>query len=125
MKKENDMSTTYKRHHDVITKTAREALIGTGLELMVRAGLGDSYCYVGLSQDSDEYEIRIGMTNMTTRIESFPTMRVVSKQLISMEAAHAGDEQLIAATNLACMRARVEISAALRAAAARVDPLRS
>lgn len=111
---------TIEHHNEVICKAAREALIGTGLELMA-ANYEPRRC-VFLATDTDDYEIRIGV--MSTPFEMLLGFRVVARQLISCFSVYAGDAQLIAEVNRACMYARKAIHAQLTAIAAKVDPSR-
>lgn len=111
---------TIEHHNEVICKAAREALIGTGLELMPF-----SYAparYVMPSETTDALEIRIGLVTGS----EWPTVRVVTRQQISNEAIYAdGGSGLLAEVNRACMDARKEIYAQLTALAAKVDPRRN
>jgi hypothetical protein len=132
MNKENDMSASREKNVEIIVNTAREALVGTGLALMALGFMpqdGDQpkSRYVVPFPDSDCYEFVVGMKMEMGDSSPDPICRVTitSRRFIPMEAAYGGgDAQLIAATNRACMEARVQIHAALRDAAERVDPTR-
>lgn len=114
---------TIEHHNEVICKAAREALIGTGLELLAHPLGYEPPCYVSFNVDTDDYVIRIGVGSEPPDL--CVGYRVVARQLISCCAAYAGDAQLLAEVNRACMDARKEIHAQLTAIAAKVDPRRN
>lgn len=108
---------TIEHYNEVICKAAREALTGTGLEL-----LPFSYAparYVTPSELTDSLELRIGLVTGS----EWPTVRVVTRQGVACQVIIADDGAgLIAEVNRACMDARKEIYAQLTAIAAKVDP---
>jgi len=117
--KEDDMSTSFEKHFDTITSAAQEALIGTEL-MLIQLGARETSdepipVFVVPDDSSDNYLICI----------SHQRFAMLSWQPVPATSAHAGESQLIAATNAACMKARVVIHAALRDLAAKVDPTRA
>lgn len=92
----------------IAKQVAREALIGTGLEVLTMI----SGRVLGVSSVSDAYDIRIG------RHESW--MRIISLQTIScFECANEGT--FAAAVNAMCALARREIATRLRDAALKME----